>query len=329
MKNQRFFIPVIFAAWLSISGAATPAMVTIPADTFDMGNGKAVTEGLDDELPVHEVTLSEYEMGNFPVTKSEWDTVRTWGLSNGYTDLPAAEGRGSDHPVTHVSWYDVVKWCNARSEKESYTAVYYTDTSHTTVYRTGEVDLTNSHVNWSTADGYRLPTEAEWEMAARGSYPEDGKRFPRADTINHANGNFVCSGASYDTSTCTLPWTHPDYSPAYDPLAEVPPYTLDPSDPDYYAEGPPYTSEIGEFPANGLNLYSMAGNVWEWCWDWYDEDYYDSSPSTDPRGPASPTTYRVLRGGSWDSVAFYARCSNRAMDGAKQPLHGFRVVRID
>lgn len=305
-------------------------METIPADTFSMGNGKSATEGMDDELPVHPVSVSAFEMGNFPVTKAEWDAVRTWGLSNGYTDLPAAAGRGADYPVTNVDWYDVVKWCNARSEKESYTPVYYTNTGHTAVYRTGEQDLTNSHVLW-TADGYRLPTEAEWEMAARGDYPEDGKRFPRADTINHANGNFVCSSAAYDTSSCTVPWTHPDHSPAYDPSAEVPPYTLDPSDPDYY-EPPPYTSPIGEFPANGHGLYSMAGNVWEWCWDWYDKDYYSTfsliTPAADPLGPASGT-YRVLRGGSWDSIAFFARCSNRAFDGPNQPLHGFRVVRVD
>lgn len=329
MKKTLIQIGVVFGLLYSSVGATvTPAMVAIAADSFEMGNGKSATEGLPDERPVHTVEISAFSMGNFPVTQDEWDTVRSWAANHGYTDLPAGVGRGSDYPVTGISWYDAVKWCNARSEMESHDPVYFTTAGQTVVYRTGQIDLSDACVDW-TADGYRLPTEAEWELAARGAYPDDGKRFPRADTLNHANGNYVCTPVNYDTTGSApgvLPWTHPDHSPAYDASAETAPYKLDPLAPDYY-EPPPYTSPIGAFPANGLGLYSMAGNVWELCWDWYDESYYSVSPGSDPRGPSSGT-YRVLRGGSWDSVAFYARCSNRAMDGAGQPLHGFRVVRV-
>ena len=124
----------------------------IPAGSFEMGDA---LDGLSNAPVVTTVNVSEFYMGKYEVTKSEWDAVRTWGLENGYTDLSAGGGKGADHPVHSINWYNMVKWCNARSEMEGRTPCYTVSGS---TYRTGS---TNSvECDW-TANGYRLPTEAE------------------------------------------------------------------------------------------------------------------------------------------------------------------------
>jgi formylglycine-generating enzyme required for sulfatase activity len=272
-------------------------MVLIPAGSFQMGD--SFGDGFSDELPVHTVMVSAFTMDTFEVTKGLWDEVATWAAGSGY-DIGAKDGDGkaADHPVYHVSWYEAVKWANARSEKEGLTPCYTVDGS---IYRTGQGD--NPTCNWS-ASGYRLPTEAEWEKAARGGAA--GRRFPWSDTdeIQHSRANYH-SDSSYSYDTSPTREYHPDGDTA----------------------SMPYTSPVGSFAPNGYGLYDMAGNVWEWCWDWYGESTYASSPGSDARGPASGPA-RVLRGGGWFGYASGCRVSHRARWPVREfDSLGFRLVR--
>jgi len=283
---------------------APSVMVLIPAGSFQMGNSTNAAEGDTDELPVHTVHVSGFYMDRCEVTKQLWDEVRAWGSSGGrgYTDLPVGGGKAANHPVQTISWYAVVKWCNARSEKDNLTPVYYTNDAQTVIYKTGSVNVSNVQVKWG-ANGYRLPTEAEWEKAARGGL--SAQRFPWGATITHAQANYRShSSLAFDVSPTR------GYHPTY-------------------AVGAfPYTSPIGSFAPNGYGLYDMAGNVWEWCWDWYGASYYSTSPSSDPQGPP-PGSGRVIRGGRWDHIAYFTRVAYRGDNtpGITGDIVGFRSVR--
>jgi formylglycine-generating enzyme required for sulfatase activity len=288
---------------------APPEMAYIPASSFWMGDNLGDGQPGWGETPRHQVYVSAFYMDKYEVTGALWNEVQTWALANGYAFDNAGSAKATNHPVQTVSWYDAVKWCNARSEMRGRGPVYYTTGAQTTVYRTGQVDLTSDCVKW-TANGYRLPTEAEWEKAARGGAA--WHRFPwtDSDTIQHARANYYSHTAyAYDTSPTR------DFHPTF------------------ATGGFPYTSPAGYFAPNGYGLHDMAGNVWEWCWDWYDSSWYSNAATTqnDTRGPSGASSNRVLRGGAWVSLAGYARCANRYIyyrSPSNADLNvGFRCVR--
>jgi len=275
-------------------------MALIPAGSFTMGNliinGSTITNDPDltDAIPTN-VTVSAFYMDTNLVSYSKWQSVYNWATTNGYGFYNTGSGSAA-YPVYGANWYDCVKWCNARSQQTALTPVYYTDMGLTQIYTNGEVPV---YANWS-ANGYRLPTEAEWEKAARGGLT--GQRFPWGNYISETNANYNGTIAGYDSGP---PGPNANYS-----------------------GGSPGTSPVGSFAPNGYGLYDMSGNLFSWCWDWYGTPY--GQPTTNnPTGPASGTN-RLLRGGSYHDGAIYARCAGirNYDDPHNNSNHGsFRCVR--
>ena len=276
--------------------ASPTNMVFIPGGAFQMGD--SLNDGYSYERPVHTVVLSPFYMDKYEVTKDVWDHVYSWATNNGYSFDNPGSGKATNHPVQTINWYDMVKWCNAKSQKENLDPCY---TATGGVYKIG----TNAPDCEWTANGYRLPTEAEWEMAARGGAA--GTRFPwrDADTVQHARANYL-SDTIYSFDTSPTRGYHPMYSNG----------------------APPFTAPVGSFEPNDYGLYDMAGNIYEWCWDKYSGDYYAASPVTNPCGPTSGY-YRIVRGAGWNSYGNGCRTAWRAnvIENLATNAFGFRLVR--
>lgn len=227
----------------------------IPAGTFMMGCVPPDSGCEEDEKPRHEVTLTkDYWLAKTETTVSQYGAF-VRATGRNVPEKPGFE-QGDDHPVVNVSWDDAVAFCSGA--------------------------------------GGRLPTEAEWERAARGNQTDTV--YPWGNAISHENANYgkeeCCEGLAVGRDR----WVH--------------------------------TSPTGSFEPNAFGLYDMIGNVWEWCADWYDESYYGKRPRQDPKG-AGTGELRVLRGGSWVIVPWGLRASGRDWGAPDDRLDiiGFRCAR--
>ncbi len=216
-------------------------MIAVEGGTFTMG--ATAEQGSDydsDERPTHQVTLSSYSIGQTEVTQALWVAVMGSNPSN---CNGGNYGTNLQRPVECVSWDD----CQTFIAK----------------------------LNQLTGANFRLPTEAEWEYAARGGNKSKGYKYAGSNTVDNV--------AWYSVNATAVGWRNPNYG----------------------------THAVATKAANELGLYDMSGNVFEWCQDWYSDSYYNSSPSTNPTGPASGSG-RVIRGGSWGDGARNCRVSARS-----------------
>ncbi len=293
-------------------------MVLIPAGQFMMGSDESPAAlaraypqydpkrflDLSDEAPVHKVRITRpFYMGQHEVTVGQFrrfldasgyqpesiaDGTGGYGYNRDYDPEKSARGdafegrapkyswrnvgfpQGDDHPVLNVTWHDAVALCKWLSAKEGKT--------------------------------YRLPTEAEWEYAARAGTRTRYHSGDEPQSLLKAANVFDA-----DSKKNWQKWAA---------------FALD------GADGHAFTAPVGSFAPNAFGLYDMHGNAWEWTADWHDDNYYAKSPVDDPQGPADGSV-KVRRGGSWHTWSFYARSSYRNWNAqdTRYTLVGMRLVR--
>ncbi|AEE54382.1 formylglycine-generating enzyme family protein [Haliscomenobacter hydrossis] len=266
------------------------SMVLVKGGTFEMGDVMGDKE-YENET-VHTVTVSNFFLAKNELTFEEYDAFCT---ATG-RELPDDSGWGrGKRPVINVDWYDAIEYCNWRSSQEGLQTVYSInkntkDSNNSSPSDTKQWQVTTSR----SANGYRLPTEAEWEYAAR----QGGQK------VRFGNGKDIADPQEINFNALS------GYKKRYSVVGEYRQKTL----------------PVGSFSPNTLDLFDMSGNVWEWCGDWYGP--YPSSASNDPQG-ATGGSDRVFRGGSWRSNPIFTRVAlrYRISPGDRSGNKGFRLAR--
>lgn len=262
---------------VTITTSNDDGLVLIRGGKFNMGSPSDEAQRGEDEV-LHEVTVDDFYISAYEVTQKEYEDIMGSNPSN---------FDGDNLPVENVSWYDAIEYCNKLSEKEGLTPVYKID---------------GDEVSWDrSANGYRLPTEAEWEYAARGG----------TDTPFNTETSISDQEANY--------YGHYPYGIEENYFSQSKLETQ----PGEYRET---TLNVGSFSPNKFGLYDMHGNVREWVYDYYGA--YDTDNTDNPTGPLTGSL-KVNRGGGWNDYAKHLRSAYRASFPPEQSSSnlGFRIAR--
>jgi formylglycine-generating enzyme required for sulfatase activity len=263
-------------------------LVAVPAGCFQMGDtfGDGIAK---EEKPVHEVCVDGFSMGKYEVKVGEF---RKFVNATNYR-TEAEKGDGCIAVGTDGKW--------AKQSSVSWKSPGFSQTDNHPVVCVSWNDATEYSQWLSRQSGrrYRLPTEAEWEYAARGG--TSGRNYWGNGTDD------ACTYANVGDRTAKRKfsgWTTHDCD-----------------------DGHLYTAPAGSYRPNAFGLYDMIGNAWEWTQDWYSEGYYSNSPRSNPQGPSSGS-YRVLRGGGWPNLPANVRASIRSgiTPDSRNNYLGFRLV---
>lgn len=266
IKKVFLLLTLIFLSFNTLN--AQNSMIKIEGGTFKMGSKDNAIAADNDEQKEHEVTVKSFELSKFEVTVWSWKQY----VKANRLKMPKTPDWGwkDNYPINNITWEEAVSYCNWLSKKEKLQPVYS---------KRGPNIVCNFKAN-----GYRLPTEAEWEFAAKGGNKDKETRYSGSDNADDIAWHKLNSKNSPHTVGTKLP--------------------------------------------NELGIYDMSGNVWEWCWDWYNKDYYKIEDGNNPKGPEMGER-KAVRGGSWDSKINYLRPANRisTLPNRTHEFYGFRIAR--